>query len=309
MQTLITDNFHYTAKRFGIWRIAFGVYLLFYYLRLYPFAKELYTTEVGMPPAYMMSASSFFPEALLNFDSSPVVYTLLALCALCSVMIILGFKRRIAALVLWPLAAWLFNRNTMTDSPDLGFVNWLIFLLIFIPSGEAYALDKKIDKKDSSWKMPVIFYWAAWTVLGFGYFSAGMMKFQLHDPTWSNGTAMYYVLAKDNARFAWFGNLFDHFPRTVFYPFTWGGIYLEMGAPLFILFRKTRIWWWIPSTVIHILLLFFVNITEVSLGMILFHFFVFDEKWLGILPGVIRHDTSFPRVPDFRGQNSEERNT
>ena len=274
MQTLTT--FRYTSRRFGMWRIAFGFYLFYYYLRLFPFARELYTHETGMPRLDSLSAHSFFPEFLLNYDSSGFVYGLLGVCSIASLMILLGWKRRVGAMILWPCVMWLFNRNKLTDSPEYGFINWLIFVSIFIPSGEGCAL----DKEDPDWKFPPIFYWGGWIVLTVGYFAAGIKKYQLHDVTWINGTAMYYVLAKDNARWAWFGNFFDSIPLVLFYPLTWGGMYLEIFAPLFALFRKTRIAWWIVSTLTHFLLLFFVNLAEVSLGMILFHLFLLDENWL-----------------------------
>jgi hypothetical protein len=276
LRALGFENFRYTSKRFGLWRIAFGIYLFYYYLRLFPFARELFTQETGMPGADAMSAASFFPQAILNFDSSLFVYSLLSLCAICSLMIVFGFKRRLAATILWPLVMWMYNRNKMTDSPEYSFINWLIFISIFIPTGEAYA----VDGEDSEWKFPPIFYWGAWIVLTFGYLAAGVKKYQLHDAVWLNGSAMYYVLSKDNARWAWFGNFFDQVPLVLFYPLTWGGMVFEMFAPLFAFFRRTRFWWWIFSTFTHLILLFFVNLAEVSFGMLVFHLFVFDENWL-----------------------------
>jgi len=259
-----------------MWRIAFGLYMAYYYLRLLPYSVEMFSSDRNLPGADLVALNSYFPDALLNYDSSWVVQLILIFSVVFSLMIALGWKRRIGALCLWPLLMWMYNRNPSGDSPEYEYINWLVFILIFIPGGEAHGL----DEEDPQWKFPPIYYWGGWLLLSLGYAIAGIAKYRSHNQNWFDGTAMYYILATDNARRGWYGNFFDHFPKEVFYPITWGSLYLEMFAPLCVLFRRTRLWWWCISTVVHFVILIFINIPQVSYGMILFHLFVFDENWL-----------------------------
>jgi len=270
------DDFLYTREQFGLWRAAFGLYLVVCYARVYPYGVELFGRNGTFPDWKLSAGPSFFPRFLFALDSDNGVKAMMIASIFLAVLIMLGFYRKIAALLLWVLVMWFYNRNSIADSPEYGFVNWLIFACIFIPEGEAFSL----SKPDLGWRMPKFFYWGAWIVLGFAYFYAASSKFRGNDPAWVDGTAMYYVFVTDNARLAWYGRAFDKIPKFFFIPISYGALAMQMLSLVFMYFRKSRPWWWLVSTATHVGLLFFVNLGQLTFGMIFFHFFLFDSRWI-----------------------------
>lgn len=275
MYSVKIDDHQYSSKQFGIWRIVFGLYLTFYYLRLLPFVKEMFSRE-GMFLQVIELANTYYPRRLLSFDSVPAVQWMGIFCVLFSILITLGVLRRTASFGLCLITMWFFNRNPHMHSPEYEFINWLILICIFIPIGERFALSKVNPK----WEMPKYFYWGAWTLLALGYFHAGTTKFMANHPTWMDGTAMYHVLVTDNARQVWYGHLLDNVPMYFFYPLTWGALISQSFAPVFVSIRRLRPWWWLLSSGVHFGLLGFVTLAQVSWGMLIFHFFVFDPSWV-----------------------------
>jgi len=275
MYTLKWEKFKYSSEQFGLWRILFGLYLVYYYFGLLPYGTELFSRD-GFVADFVLGNRTLFPEFMLNWDSATQVQIMIGLCGLFSILITLGYFRKVAAFGLWLLTMWFYNRNPYTNSPEYSFINWLIFACMFIPTGEAFS----IGKKDPNWKMPKYFYWGAWILLVVGYGYSGSAKFKAMDENWLNGTAMYYVLVTDNARLHWYGQLFDAIPKVFFIPVSWGALACQTFAPVFAYFRKLRPWWWLISTLVHIGLLLLVNVAQVSSGMIIFHLFVFDSRWI-----------------------------
>jgi len=287
MFTVKWDPIQYPSKQFGIWRMAFGFFLTFYFLRLLPYATEVYSSAGAFPHVYGPSqpALSYFPDFLLAIDSPFMANLIVGICAGLGVLIMIGFKRKGAAFFLWLLVMWLYNRNPLTDSPDYEFVNWLIFVLIFIPDGEVYS----IGRKNPDWKMPMLFYWGAWIILSLGYLYAASSKLKNNDPSWLDGSAMYYILASDNSRLAWYGDLFQVLPRSFFLPITWSVLVVQGAAPFFAFFRTTRPWWWLMITAMQIGILLFINVPEVTFGMLLYHAFLWDQNWMDVFGGPVKN--------------------
>jgi len=281
MLTLKLDPIQYPSKQFGIWRILFGLFLTFYYVRLFPFATELFSNKGALAnfPAIMSARTTFYPSWILAWDSPVLVKAILIACILLSVCIMIGLRRRASAFALWILIMWLYNRNLYADSPDYCFVNWLVFILAFIPEGEKYA----VRSEDPNWKMPQSFYWAAWIIISVGYMYAGTSKFKSGDSTWRNGMAMYYVLTTDTGRLSWYGSFFDNFPYAFFAATTWGVLFFQTTSPFIVPFRSLRLWWWLVITSMQLGILMFVNLPEVTLGMLLFHGLLWDPAWINQL--------------------------
>ncbi|HVY01637.1 MAG TPA: HTTM domain-containing protein, partial [Candidatus Nanoarchaeia archaeon] len=151
--------------------------------------------------------------------------------------------------------------------PSIPFIYWLLIATIAIP-----------DEKESKWKMPSQVYLSALIVLCIGYFMGGILK--IFSPSWANGSAMQIILGLPNTRFGFIENLSNIIPSWIFVIITFSVILIELFAPVFLIIKNTRKMWWILLTAMHILVLFCFTITQVSIGMLLYHLFLLDLAWI-----------------------------
>jgi hypothetical protein len=271
-------EFKYTSRQFGIWRIAFGMYLFVYFLKIFPFREEVYINH-GICPGILESGEtffgSFFPKFML-YLSLPQVELILSAALIFSFLIMVGLYRRVAAFGLWFMTNWLGNCAPTANSPELDYVNWLIVALVLIPAGEKYSL----GRKNPGWYMPRNIYWGAWIVIAFAYFYAGYIKLQRLDPSWVDGKFMYYLVQTHIFRYTWYGDFFENLPVLFFKIWSWSALLFETGAFLFVPFRQSRIFWWVMSTSAVLVSLALLNISQVFFGMLLYHLFLIDLNWI-----------------------------
>jgi hypothetical protein len=141
---------------------------------------------------------------------------------------------------------------------------------VIIPSREG-------SKKSDRWKMPSTVYWGSWIVLGAGYTVSGYLKWI--SPSWIDGSTVGYVFATAlTNNFLYFGTLLAMFPL-IGKVMTWSAAFMQVTSAPAYLFPQLRKWSWIIMTFIHIFILVFFNLKQVSIGMLIFHAFVMDLDW------------------------------
>ena len=257
------------ARRFALWRIAFGVYLAFYYWRMLPFVIELYS-RAGLLKAHEVWPASFLPLWILECDSARTVYLMNFVAILMALLLAAGFQRRFVSAILFVIETWQACRNPMTHfSPHAAYVDWLLAACVLIPQGEPWSF----QKKDPRWRIPAPLTWGAWAILAVGYTYSFQGKLAA-DSKWLQGSALYYLLNFDSARDLWYGSFFLHFPAWSLYIPNWIGLFLEAFGPVMILFRRARAYWFIGMTAFHVTILIVFDLPQLTLGMLLFHAFI-----------------------------------
>lgn len=246
----------------GCWRFLFGGYLFLYGILLTPYVAELYATMLfpeevqrlyGGLPAWLFAVS----PAVVSWGLWPVY---LLLCFLLTI----GRGGRVVPLLLFIFSWWCFQRNPISRSPEYEYVLWLIFVLPF-------AFEHGRVKK--TWCR------VAWILLAAGYTHAGFMKILHGEQSWRDGTAVYYLLTDSSARFGWYGTLFDGIPKWIFVPATYTALALQICSLPCLLNRHTRFFWWLGMTFMHIFILPFADLWQLTLGMLFFHAFVWEAEW------------------------------
>src|SRR5690606_24969352 len=61
---------------------------------------------------------------------------------------------------------------------------------------------------------------------------------------------------------------------------TWSVLAIEIFALVGVLFKRTRFTTWLLLLSIHLGILVTINFADLTTGMILFHLFLFDPRWL-----------------------------
>lgn len=125
--------------------------------------------------------------------------------------------------------------------------------------------------------MPSLPYWGAWITLGVGYTGTGISK--LLSPSWWNGSALRIIYESTIAYDWWLKNfLFEHLWITKLQTWFIAGVQ-ALTLPM-MAFQKTRMIVWFLLTFLFVIpALFFLDLADVLMGMLLYHFFIFDSEW------------------------------
>jgi predicted DCC family thiol-disulfide oxidoreductase YuxK len=269
----------WTGGQYSIFRAIFGTYLCIHFLQLIPWGTELFSNQGVLPEASASPIVYLFPNVLAICDSPAMVTGLLAAGVALSVLFAIGFHDRIAALLLWYVWACLFGRNPLISNPSLPFVGWLLLAHIFLPSAPygSWAARGRSDA-GGGWKMPQPIFVVAWIVLALGYTYSGYTK--LISPSWVDGTALERVLDNPLARPGIVRDAVLALPSWMLKVGTWAGLALELSFAPLALFRRVRPWIWGLMLLMHLSLIVLIDFADLSLGMVMVHFFTFDPAWI-----------------------------
>jgi hypothetical protein len=257
----------WSPNQYTLYRAAFGVYLAIHFAMLIPFGTELFSNQGVLPDAYASPLAFLFPNILCVADSPAVVLTMLVTGVIAAMFFAAGRFDRTAAVTLWYVLACAFGRNPLIANPSLPYVGWLLLAHLAVPP---------VRQRD--WVMPGNLFGAAWIVMAAGYTYSGWTK--LASPSWLDGTALERLLSNPLARPTALRDLLLTLPSALLTGATWLTLALElMYAPL-ALSRRARPWIWLAMLGLHLSLLVIVDFADLTLGMVMLHFFTFDRAWL-----------------------------
>jgi hypothetical protein len=263
MPELIAAN---ESRRFAAVRMLLGGYLAVEFLRLAPYAGELFGSEGMLPHAALSPTYPWFPDLLYRLDSPVFVRLFVLLLAASSLLLAFGVARRPVALLLWYGWAALFHRNNLIEDPALFFIGWMLLAFAVVPPGESW----RRGRGQPSWTFPAVLYWGALLILGAGYSVSGLHKL-LHAPSWQDGRALELVLEGPLARDNLLVDVFLGLPDVLRRLSTWFVLGLELTALPLLLWSATRRVAWTGLVGMHLGVLLTVSFADLSLGMLVFH--------------------------------------
>lgn len=267
----------WTGGQFSIVRMILGFYLMWHFISLIPWGTEVFSNLGVLPVASMSPLMRAFPNIFALVDSPIMVSAVLLSGAVFSVLLIFGFKRRFAALVLWYIWACLLGRNPFILNPGIPFVGWMLLFCVALPSGETLSLDTKNRKADSRWFIPTPFIVVAWIVMVVGYSYSGIMK--LDSPSWMDGSAIFHVLESPLARPTILRTWLTELPLLLSF-LTWSTLALEIVAAPLALSSRARPYLWVALVGLHVGIMLTVDFLDLTVGMLMIHMLTFDPKWL-----------------------------
>lgn len=265
-----------SARHFAFFRIALGLYLAIHFAQLLPYGAELFSNQGMLPEAQLNLTFGILPSPLAVWDSPLSIAVFLSGLLGLSLAFAAGIQRRVAALLLWFGWACLFNRNHLILNPSIPYIGALLLLSALLPPGESW----RRGQSDPDWKFPVSVAWVAWLLLAAGYTYSGWMK--LLSPSWVDGTALFHVLQNPLARPGIFRDALLRSPASWLQFATWVSL---AGELLFLplSFRlTTRLAAWSTMLVLQIVILCVVNFADLTIAMLLVHWFTFDPRWLAL---------------------------
>ena len=248
------------AERLAALRIGIAAVLLIDILGIYlPYASDFFgSTGIGVPQDISDLLSGPNWPFLRGVDDLWTWRAILILWALAAFCLLIGFHTRISTIVTWLLAMLIATVNPWIRNTGDNVMVGILFLLMFGPGGAVWSLDRRL-KRARPESLPVpggvpdaarplnsdsagicIYPWLVrlfFLQLCVIYFMNGILKCM--DPSWRDGTALYYVTTGLSWT-RWSGaELPVPFWITSF--LTWFTLAWEAGFPVLVMFRRTRL--------------------------------------------------------------------
>ncbi|MGI9326608.1 MAG: DCC1-like thiol-disulfide oxidoreductase family protein [Pseudomonadales bacterium] len=192
------EIFAIDLRTMALFRVLLGAFLI---LDLILRTRDLtahYTDFGVMPRAAALDSLSIssFSVHLMN-GSAPFQLFLFAVAALFALMLVVGWRTRLATVVSWALLLSLQNRNIEILSGEDNLVMLLTFWAMFLPLGARYSVDAALSR--NAHPGPNSYFSVATIALllqgMYVYFFSALLK---SDSRWfPDGTAVYYALQLD----------------------------------------------------------------------------------------------------------------
>lgn len=268
----------WTGDQYAVYRAVLGLYLLQHFVGLLPWGGEIFSSSGVLPVGAASPLMHLFPNIFWFWDSRLFVNILLITGAALSGLFFIGKFDRFAAVPIWYLWACLYGRNPMIGNPSLPFVGWLVLAHTLSPSRSGYDSSTPNKEKAGSWHLPADIYLAAWILMSLAYSYSGYTK--LLSPSWIDGTALSRVLVNPLARDTVLRTFLLGLPPWFLKTATWSALGLELSFAPLALFRRLRPLIWLAMVGMHVGLVVLVNFADLTIGMLILHFFTFDPTWI-----------------------------
>jgi hypothetical protein len=224
----------------ALFRIAFGLVATMWTASLAPNLLAFFGTEGITPPAMTQDRGVW--TILAISASPPVVIALFAVTLAAAVALTLGWRTRLAAVVVFVGIISFQHRNTMLLNSGDGLLRNLALFCALAPAGQALSLDRLRTAPGRFWEFPARAPWALRLIqiqLSVMYFSTVWQKVQgLH---WRDGTAVSYALRiEDLHRFPTPSFITDSVIASEM--LTFGTLALELGLAVLVWNRVARPW-------------------------------------------------------------------
>lgn len=168
----------WTGGQYSLFRAAFGSTLFSQFAWGTPFGAELLSRSNQLDGKSAGSLDSLLSNLLVGSASHVVVPALLALGVVASIALAIGYRDRIAALILSIGWVSLMTPDSVLSNPGLAFIGGLLLAHAAMPTRPFGSWDARgrLDP-DGGWQMPNSLYLSAWTLLVLGYLYLGTSQF------------------------------------------------------------------------------------------------------------------------------------
>ncbi len=261
----------------GMFRIFLGILILsmficsyFNWYRFYGSDGIISLHESGLERQYQSVWSVFYwTEGKINIE----VYWWIGL--LSSVAFILGFKTRLATIILYILFSSMIHRNNYITNGDDLVVRMLLFYSCFSPLGYSLSLDSFLKKRFSAAaeveQLPMIWSIRSMQINILLIYIISLPNKLADDVAWWNGEAIYLTVVNTmwgRRPSPYFPDLFYNWDCLLSKISTYGTIFVEGGFPILVWFRKTKLIAIVLIASLHIGIAFLVpNVLFFTLAM------------------------------------------
>ena len=252
LRSLFLNNLQLDMRSLAAFRIALG-FSVIVDLLLRSHDLVAHYTDIGVLPSDIALAIEPPQRYSFHFYFGTTGGVLFLFCvhALIALLFAAGWQTRLMNILLWVFTISLHNRNYMINQGGDIFLRLLIFWSIFLPVGKKFSADAKLAESPTAKSEFSLASVALILQIFIVYFFSSLLK--MPDPSWKNGTGLYYALASDQlntvlgaklAHVTWFTRAGSYFtvwfellgPMFIFFPFK-SGIVRSLTCAAFMAFH------------------------------------------------------------------------
>jgi predicted DCC family thiol-disulfide oxidoreductase YuxK len=224
---------------------------------------------------YSVFRTLFGACLLARFALDPALFqapwwraALAASAALASVLVIIGWGDRAAALWIGFAVASAAGRAPPGEDPSWPLVVWLLIAHAFLPRAPygSLAARGRLDPR-GGWRMPPGIVAAAWILLGLCHAWDGWMK--LRSGSWLDGSALREIL---------------ELPPELGRALAWSVLGIDLLFAPLALFRRLRPWVWLAALAVRLFSMLLADSSGGAFGgvfgIVWVHLFAFDPAWI-----------------------------
>jgi hypothetical protein len=212
------------------------------------------------------------------FGSDAAVQLLFIVTVLACAALIVGFRTRLAAVLVFIGILSFQRRNPYVFNSGDGLIRLIAFYLMLAPAGAALSIDRWRETR-SLWEFPDRAVWGLRLMqvqLSVVYISTFWLKLQ--GTTWNNGTAVSYAQRlEDLVRFQ-VPSLFSH-SALISNLATWGTLALEGSIPILIWNRRLRPYVAAAGIALHLGIDLSIRVGFFSVAMFTLYLAFLDPDW------------------------------
>ncbi len=208
--TATLDNiFSLDLRSLAVFRIGLALVVLFDLTVRFQQIKAHYS-DLGVLPRSALIAEFLHPWywSIHLISGEPAIQALLfTIAILFSLLLLIGYRTRIAIIAVWAMTISLHNRNPALLFAGDDALRAILFWAMFLPLGASYSLDSALNSSTKPLPERTLSFatGALMVQLAFIYMFSAAFKHQ--SPIWSSqGNSVYYALNFDQ-----YGTWFDHF--------------------------------------------------------------------------------------------------
>jgi hypothetical protein len=187
----------------ALFRIAFGVITLGWVVSLIPDLQAFYSPH-GIEPVHPDYTGPGTWGALNSFDNYTAAVALCLALTISSLSLIVGYRTRLAAVVVFCGLLSLERRTPSVFNSGDGLLRILALYLMLAPAGASLSVDRWRTARDRFWEFPARAPWALRLMqIQLSAVYLGSVWEKLHGAPWTDGTAVSYAMQlQDFQRFA-----------------------------------------------------------------------------------------------------------
>lgn len=227
------------AAPLAAFRIFFGLMM---FISIVRFWLNGWIEKLYIEPTFFFSYYGFeWVKPIGNYT-----YLIFIICGFSSLMIMVGFKYRLAIITFFLSFTYIELMDKTTYLNHYYFVSLMSFLMIFLPAGKYFSFDAYKDKsfqKLPRWSTDVIK-----LLLAIVYFYAGLAKL---NSDWLIQGMPLKIWLPSRYDLPLLGDLLHK--EWVIYAFSWGGAIYDLSIPFLLFWKRTRFAAFILVVVFHVL--------------------------------------------------------
>ena len=256
---------------FVIWRALFGLYFLYYSVRMIPYAAEIYGNNGLVSNIVFNWTYGLFPTIFSIISTQGFIVGIHVLLALLGILLSCGVFPRLTPLLIWYIQTSLYNRNNLTDDPSQAFVGLLLLTLALIPSQPKLLTRSKKDIQIPFFVFfgPIFVFCVAFTVSAID---------KITSISWGNGTAFWQMLHLGIARHT---NLVEWLivHQNITHIVSYVAVLTQFVCLPFFLIGKYR-WSLVINFLSFSIMFVLFDLNQVIYGMLFFYsFFLLNMNW------------------------------